>query len=175
MSHRPRPPNLASAKETLKRWYHQYKPKERTLMPETPLSEHFAAKDILLFRYEDPRKIIKQNLVAGTMLPLWTWLSYTCYNLKSDFAPYKETLESSDRSWVYRNVEAASRGVSVAFLLFGTSLSLYWLSRNMNTVRRLVLRKGGKHVTIVTYGLFGVSSRHSTVPIQQVSQQQFLE
>ncbi len=138
-------------------------------MPETPLSEHFAARDILLFRYEDPVKILKRNCLAGGMLPLWSYLAYTSWNLGSDFQPYKADLEASDRAWVLRNVEKASRGVAMGFFLFGASLSVYWLARNTSTVRRLVLRKGGKHVTIVTYGVMGVNSRLTTVPISHVS------
>ncbi len=39
----------------------------------------------------------------------------------------------------------------------------------LNTVRRVVLRKGGKHVTIVTYGILGVTSRYTTKAVSQVS------
>ncbi len=56
------------------------------------------------------------------------------------------------------------------FVLFvGLGLSGYWLTRTMNTVRRVVLRKGGRYVTIVTYGVLGFTSRHTTKPVSQVS------
>ena len=56
----------------------------------------------------------------------------------------------------------------ICFVLKGVSLSAYWISRSMHTVRRIVLRKGGKYVTIVTYGLFGYTSRYATKHISQV-------
>jgi hypothetical protein len=85
----------------LRRFYHQYKPKERTILPiETPLAEHFASRDVLLFRYEDPYKILRRNCIAGGMLPLWSYLAYTAWSLKSIFQPYRDQLESSDRAWV---------------------------------------------------------------------------
>ena len=43
----------------------------------------------------------------------------------------------------------------------------------MNTVRRIVLRKGGKYVTIVTYGLFGYTSRYTTKHLSQVTSNYF--
>jgi hypothetical protein len=55
------------------------------------------------------------------------------------------------------------------FVVFvGVALSGYWISRTMNTVRRVVLRKGGKYVTIVTYGILGFSSRYTTKAVSQV-------
>ena len=55
------------------------------------------------------------------------------------------------------------------FAASGVSLSGYWLVRTMNTVRQLVLRKGGKHITIVTYGILGRSSKFTTIPLNHVS------
>ena len=152
----------------LRRLYHVYKPKDKVNVPETPLGDNFATRDILLFRYEDPQKIFRWNLLAGTMLPVWSYLGYTAWGLNTAFAPYKEELERSDRGWVFRNVEAASRGVSVGFFSFGVCISVYWLLRNMNTVRRVILRKGGKHLTLITYGLFGITSRQLTFPVSHV-------
>lgn len=54
----------------------------------------------------------------------------------------------------------------------GTTLSGYWLLRNTATVRRLVLRKGGKHVSIVSYGLYGKNSVNITVPVNNVRREE---
>ena len=51
----------------------------------------------------------------------------------------------------------------------GVGLSGYWLVRTTNTVRQLVLRKGGKHLTVVTYGILGRSSKFTTIPLSHVS------
>ena len=48
-----------------------------------------------------------------------------------------------------------SVGIGVAYFLFGLGLSSYWITRTMNTVRRLVLRKGGKYISVQTYGITG--------------------
>ena len=124
------------------------------------------------------------------MLPLWTYLSYFCYNLDKTIAPIKRKLSPELREgWVIKNIERARVGVAVGFFLFGklisflsririayrpdvcfltgASLSGYWFARTNNTVRRLILRKGGKHVTIMTHGLLG--GRQLTVPVSHVS------
>merc|ERR1712066_1156328 len=77
--------------------------------------------------------------------------------------------ESPLPTWIQDNVDSSSRGVGVAFFLFGVGLSGYWLSRTLNTVRQLVLRKGGKHLTIVTYGVLGRSSKFTTIPLAHCS------
>ena len=51
---------------------------------------------------------------------------------------------------------------------FFTGCAFYWLVRTLYLVRRLVLRKGGRHVTIVTYGLLGATSKNTTVPLSHV-------
>jgi len=46
--------------------------------------------------------------------------------------------------------------------------------RTMRTVRYIVLRKGGKHLTIVTYGQLGPYSKMKTVPTSHVSNKRCL-
>ena len=45
----------------------------------------------------------------------------------------------------------------------------YWANTAMKTVRRVVLHKGGKYVTIVTYGFLGFTSRYTTKAVSHVS------
>ena len=45
----------------------------------------------------------------------------------------------------------------------------YWAVRTANTVRRLVLRKGGKFVSIQTYGLMGNNKQYMNVPVLHCS------
>jgi len=123
-------------------------------------------KDTLLFRYEDTGRMMRYTFVGLTMFPMWTYLSYFCYNLDKTLAPIKRRLSPEQRDgWVLRNVERARVGVAFGFFIFGVSLSTYSLSTLLNTVRRLVLRKGGKHVTIISYGVLGTNSRQLTVPV----------
>merc|ERR1712080_334455 len=85
---------------------------------------------------------------------------------------YKDSavLDKKGTGWIFqKTVYDASRFVGIATFIFGISLSGYWISRTTRTVRRVVLRKGGKYVTIVTYGILGFSSRYTTKAVSQCS------
>lgn len=126
------------------------------------------SKDTLLFRYEETSKVTREGLIGVLMLPLWTYLSHFCYNLDKTIAPIKRNLSPELREgWIIRNIERARVGVAAGFFLFGASLSGYWFTRTNNTVRRLILRKGGKQVTIITHGLLG--GKQLTVPVSHCS------
>ena len=54
---------------SLRRYYYQYKPKDKNITNQKTLhrtdsekAEKFASTDILLFRYENPRRIMLYNL-----------------------------------------------------------------------------------------------------------------
>ena len=69
-------------------------------------------------------------------------------------------------------MQALEYSIKLCFKLLivaGAGLSAYWMSRTLNTVRRVVLRKGGKYVTIVTYGILGFTSKHTTKAVSHVS------
>ena len=76
-------------------------------------------KDTLLFKYEDPGKVTKMNLGAMIAFPIWTYLSYTSYKLNDYLAAAGSREEQGSRGWVLENVEKSSKGVAVAFFLFG--------------------------------------------------------
>lgn len=136
----------------------------------SPTANMQAAKDTLLFRYEDPGKMMRYTALGLSMFPMWTYLAYFCYKLDKTLIPLKRRMSPEVREgWVVRNIERARITVAFGFFLFGCGLSGYWLSRSMNTVRRLVLRKGGKHVTIMTYGILGKTTRQVTVPVSHCS------
>lgn len=156
------------------RKYHQFKPKDKIQAFDAPLPHDIQAqsKDILLFRYENPNKIFRNNIVALMIFPCYAWLSYFTYELRAELLPYKdsEVLDRKGSGWVYQaTLFNATRWLGVVVFIFGTALSGYWISRSMNTVRRIVLRKGGKYVTIVTYGVLGYTSRYVTRHVSQCS------
>merc|ERR1719184_721692 len=102
-------------------------------------------------------------------------MGYVSYKLKSKL---KDDIEDNTKATVagdtkinflYNNVVKASTGVGLAFFLFGAGLCSYWVTRTMNTVRRLVLRKGGKYVSIQTYGLLGRNETFINVPVVHCS------
>ena len=120
-----------------------YKPKQKEAFYDV---EGVVTKDTMLFRYEDPTKVFRKNLVAMSMMPLWAYLGYFSYSLKSKVESFREDVVENTRiNFLMDNVTKASRGVGLAFFLFGAGLSSYWVIRTMNTVRKLVLRKGGKY------------------------------
>ena len=63
--------------------------------------------------------------------------------------------ENPQLNWRVNNIISGSTFVGVAYFLFGAGLSAYWAVRTLYTVRRLILRKGGKHVSLQTYSLSG--------------------
>ena len=144
-----------------------YKPKHKEAFYDV---EGVVTKDILLFRYEDPKKVFRTNMIAMSMMPLWAYLGYFSYTLKSKVESFREeVVDNTKINFLMDNVSKASRGVGLAFFLFGASLSSYWVIRTMNTVRKLVLRKGGKYLSVQTYGLTGKSGQVQNIPVVHCS------
>ena len=55
-------------RKNVTRLYHQYKPKDKKFItPDASVSEQYAVKDVLLYRYENPRSIMLYNAVAGSL------------------------------------------------------------------------------------------------------------
>eukprot|EP00096_Caligus_rogercresseyi_P012710 TRINITY_DN5419_c0_g1_i2.p1 TRINITY_DN5419_c0_g1~~TRINITY_DN5419_c0_g1_i2.p1 ORF type:complete len:206 (-),score=49.22 TRINITY_DN5419_c0_g1_i2:43-660(-) len=150
-----------------RRSYH-YKPKDRHALSQ-PLPE-LVNKDYVLFKCEEPRIRLK-SLAATLCMPLWGYLGYFALSLPTTVVePYGKDFEKKEEnSWILNTVSSASRGVGVAFGAFGLGITSYWILRTGRTIRRVVLRKGGKYVTLVTYGLMGLGSKYSTVPLNHCS------
>ena len=106
-----------------------------------------------------------------TVFTMFSYQAWTAWKLKSDLSGYKDQFnkEYEEKSYMFRNIDLANRGVAIGFFAFGAGCAFYWLVRTLYLVRRLVLRKGGRHVTIVTYGLLGATSKNTTVPLSHVS------
>jgi len=140
-----------------------YKPKQKDAFFDV---EGVVNKDLVLFRFEDSKNVRMKNILGMTMLPVWAYLGYFAFSLKRKMEPFKEGIDSSVRhSMLIQNVTKASVGVGIGFFLFGAGLTSYWMMRTMNTVRKLVLKKGGKHVGIQTYGLLGGNASFMNVPV----------
>ena len=133
--------------------------------------EKFASsQDLILFRYENPRRIMLYNFAGGACFIMFSYSAYNAWQLDKDFGPHRDRIEKLEHGWLFeKTVLGANRFVSLAFFTFGASICFYWLVRNLYMVRRCVLRKGGRHVTLVTYGLMGVSAKFTTVPLSHVS------
>ena len=66
-------------------------------------------------------KIFRWNIVAITMFPVWSYLSYFTFKLRSQLDPYKDSgvLEKRGRGWVMENIQNSITGVGIASFLFG--------------------------------------------------------
>ena len=84
--------------------------------------------------------------------------------------PIREKVaENKKLNFRVEQIFAGSRGIGMAFFLFGVGISSYFAIRTLHTVRRLVLRKGGKYVQIQTYGMMGGAGRVQTIPVVHCS------
>ena len=118
--------------------------------------EGVVTKDILLFRFDDTGNVFTRIMVALSMLPVGAYLGYSAYQFKTAVEPVQEAVaENPKLNWKVNQVISASTFVGIAYFLFGAGLSSYWAVRTLYTVRRLILRKGGKHVSLQTYSLSG--------------------
>ena len=78
-------------------------------------------------------------------------MGYTAWNLNEDLDDYSRRHRKTDQlekgGGLLRFINKVSKGIAVGFVSGGSLLSTYWILRNCHTIRRLILRKGGKNVT----------------------------
>jgi hypothetical protein len=63
-----------------RRLYHAYKPKEQTLYADAV--SKLSNRDLTLFQYEAPAKILKQNALALVLFPVWTQMAWFSFGLR---------------------------------------------------------------------------------------------
>ncbi|XP_055529260.1 transmembrane protein 223 [Wyeomyia smithii] len=133
------------------------------------------AKDVMLFKYENPRFFRMMNIFGVSQFLFWGYLSHFAYTtLKDAPVPQKDV---DQLAWYekinlgenkYRNTMAIMSFVIGYGILFAT-----W-TFTLRSVRFLVLRKGGKNVSVVTYTPFG-KNRIMDVPLNCISAQESRE
>ncbi|KAK5640431.1 hypothetical protein RI129_011242 [Pyrocoelia pectoralis] len=127
-------------------------------------------KDVILYKYDNPRFFKFLNIFAFCQFSFWTYLSLFAYTSLRDApvpssttAPWWQRINLGENK--YRN------GITfLSFLLGYGILSISWMY-TLRSVRYLVLHKGGGKVTFVTYTPYGVN-RMMTVGLENVSSQQ---
>ena len=75
-----------------------------------------------MFRYEDPMKIFRRSALALAMFPMWSYLSYFTFQLRSELSPYKDSdvLDKKGKGWVYQDtIYKATRFVGIACFING--------------------------------------------------------
>ena len=82
---------------------------------------------------------------------MFGFMGYTAWFLNEDIDELSKKQQKQEQlekaGALMRFINKVSKGIAVAFLSGGSLLSTYWILRNCHTIRRLILRKGGKHVT----------------------------
>ncbi|XP_055917704.1 transmembrane protein 223 [Eupeodes corollae] len=126
------------------------------------------AKDVILFKYENPKFYKMLNAFAIVQFLFWNYLSHSAFTTLRD-APVEEADE--DAPW-YRQINLGENkyrnGITVSCFLIGYGvLTVAWMY-TLRSVRFLVLRKGGTQLSFVTYGPFN-KNRIITVPMNCVS------
>ncbi|CAD7015348.1 unnamed protein product [Ceratitis capitata] len=159
-------------------------PKSRLQLNKVPVRNHSSpafdvntnvTKDVILFKYENPRYYKVLNIFGLCQFAFWTYLSHFAFTTLID-APVKGIPEE-ELKW-YQKINLGENkyrnGITTFCFLIGYGiLCATWLF-TLRSVRYLILRKGGKDVAFVTYGPFN-KNRIMTVPLKFVSAQESRE
>lgn len=129
------------------------------------------AKDVILYRYDNPKFFRIVNIFALCQFGFWTYLSHFAFTSMRD-APVPK--DRDDLPW-WRKINLGENkyrnGLTVLSFLIGYGiLTAAWLF-TLKSVRYLILRKGGDKLTFVTYTPFG-KNRMMTVDVNKVSSQE---
>ncbi|XP_012269057.2 transmembrane protein 223 [Athalia rosae] len=132
-------------------------------------------KDVILFKYDNPKYFKRLNIFAISQLLLWTYIAQFVYTELRD-APVVEVSKEDQQWWQRVNFGEASNRKILTFIVWFVGCSLFCLSWMyiLKSVRYLVLRKGGREITLVTYAPFG-ENRMRTVTLDKVTSKQSRE
>ncbi|XP_022909941.1 transmembrane protein 223 [Onthophagus taurus] len=124
-------------------------------------------KDVILYKYENPRFFVYLNVFAITQFGFWGYLSHFAYTTLRD-APVEVTQETSWWRKINLGENKYRNSLAVLSFIIGYGiLTVSWMF-TLRSVRYLVLRKGGGECTFVTYTPFG-KNRMVTVPLSDMS------
>lgn len=134
---------------------------------QTPLNVNTnIVKDVILYKYENPRFFKILNIFAICQFGFWSYLSHFAYTTlrdvpvpKDDSLPWWRKLNLGDNQ--YRMTLTGA-----AFMVGYGILAISWMY-TLRSVRYLVLHKGGTKVSFVTYGPLG-KNRITTVGLENV-------
>ncbi|KAJ8927718.1 hypothetical protein NQ314_019779 [Rhamnusium bicolor] len=125
------------------------------------------AKDVILYKYKNDRFFKIINIFALCQFGFWTYLSLFAYTNLRD-APIENAKE--DKWWRKINLGENKFRYSLtvfSFLIGWGILCVTWMY-SLKSVKYLILRKGGKEVTIVTYTPAG-SNRMFTLGLENLN------
>ncbi|XP_075168539.1 transmembrane protein 223 [Haematobia irritans] len=129
-------------------------------------------KDVILYKYENPKFFKIINIFGICQFVFWTYLSHFAFTSLRD-APVEQR-EGEELAW-YEKINLGENkyrnGITIMSFAIGYGILYAVWMFTLRSVRFLILRKGGRDVTLVTYGPFG-HNRIMTVPLKDVSAQQ---
>ncbi|XP_049808039.1 transmembrane protein 223 [Schistocerca nitens] len=113
-------------------------------------------KDVILFRHLNPRWYTVLNLFAVCQFCFWMYSAHLGYTLLKD-APVKADVNEDLPFW--RRVNLGEKKYRLGFTLLSIFVGLTLMTTTClytaKSVKYLILRKGGRSITIVTHGPFG--------------------
>ncbi|CAO1425426.1 unnamed protein product [Diamesa tonsa] len=150
------------------------------------------AKDVIIYKFENPRFFKVVNIFAISQVFFWSYLSHFSYTSLKD-APIEEIKDESVDWWrkinlgenKYRNAIAGMclfigknfnlfveslKFILCCFILGYGIIFIAW-TFTLRSVRYLVLLKNAKEVSFVTYTPFG-ANRILNVPLRNLSAQE---
>nr|CAI5865854.1 unnamed protein product [Callosobruchus analis] len=125
------------------------------------------AKDVILFKNHNDKVFKVVNIFAIVQFAFWTYLSSFAYTSLRD-APVDKEKATAWYEKINLGENKYRNGLTIMSFLIGWGiLSLSWMY-SLRSVKYLILRKGGKQVTIVTYTPTG-TNRMFTLGIENIS------
>ncbi|KAM8714553.1 hypothetical protein ACLKA7_014643 [Drosophila subpalustris] len=133
------------------------------------------SKDVVLFKYENPRFYKMLNFFGICQFVFWTYLSHFAFTTLKD-APVVEK-PGEELKW-YQRINLGDNkyknGITFCCFMIGYGILFAVWMFTLRSVRFLILRKGGKSVSFVTYGPFN-RNRIMTVPLNCISAEESRE
>ncbi|EDW09212.1 transmembrane protein 223 [Drosophila mojavensis] len=132
-------------------------------------------KDIVLFKYENPKFYKMLNFFGLCQFVFWTYLSHFAFTTLKD-APVVEK-PGEELKWYQRinlGENKYKNGITICCFLIGYGILFAVWMFTLRSVRFLILRKGGDSVSFVTYGPFN-RNRIMTVPLKCISAEESRE
>ncbi|KAK9502921.1 hypothetical protein O3M35_011603 [Rhynocoris fuscipes] len=127
------------------------------------------AKDVILFKYENPTYYKYLNLFGITQFGFWMYLSHFTFTSLRDVPVQKD--DTKKLAWYERinlGENKYKNTIAVCCAVIGYLMLVASWTFTLKSVRYLILRKGGKTLSFVTYTPFG-KNRIMDVPINKVS------
>lgn len=128
-------------------------------------------KDVILYRYDNPKFFRIVNIFALCQFGFWTYLSHFAFTTLKD-APVPNDTENLP--W-WRRINLGENKyrntLTVLSFLIGYGILTAACLFTLKSVRYLILRKGGDKLTFVTYTPFG-KNRMMTVDVNKVSSEE---